>query len=85
MKYYAYVRNMFYAKYCIEREKSGELYNKDIFLKDFLQLIGTPAIVTALQSYHKDFDMCWCYVEIKEGWCVKLVNSDNYGDFMDKY
>lgn len=80
MKFYAFVRNSYYSKYCKQRENLGEEYDREVFMKEFLETIGTPAIITNLQDYHKEYDMYWCYVEIKEGLAVKLVNSDKYGE-----
>jgi len=73
MKFYAYIKNMTYAKYCINREDYGEEYDMEIFTEDFLRTVGTTKIVTELQEQHTTYDMFWCYVEIKEGWCVKLI------------
>ena len=36
MRFYAYIRNMLYAQYCIDRENNGDSYNDDIFIKDYL-------------------------------------------------
>jgi hypothetical protein len=74
MKYYAYVRNLTYAQYCLNREKDNEIDDGSMFLKDYLQTVGTSSIVTELQETHLVYDMFWCYVEIKEGWSVKLLS-----------
>lgn len=81
MKFYSYVRNSLYTIYCKKREKTGETYDRDIFMKGFLETVGTPALLTNLQSY-QDFDMFWHYVELKEGYTVKLVLPEKYGDML---
>lgn len=75
MKYYAYIRNMTFAKYSLEHESyNDEDDDTDKYMQSFLQDIGTTEIITELQPYHKQYDMFWCYVEIKEGWSVKLLS-----------
>jgi len=76
MKFYAYIRNMLYAQYCIDRENTGEEYDEDIFTRDYLKTIGTTCIVTDLQEQYNNYDVYYSYVEIKEGWCVKLLSSN---------
>lgn len=72
MKYYAYVRNMEYATFCKEREGP---YDRDECMKEFLRTVGTSAVCTDLQPYYKESDMFWCFVEIKNGWTVRLVSG----------
>jgi len=74
MKFYAYIRNMLYAQYCIDRENNGDSYNDEIFIKDYLQDIGTTCIVSELQEQYYNYDVYYSYVEIKEGWCIKLLS-----------
>ena len=76
MKFYAYVRNMIFAQYCIYRENTGEEYNEDIFIRDYLKTIGTTSIVTDLQEQYNNYDLYYSYLEIKEGWCVKLLSLE---------
>ena len=76
MKFYAYIRNMLYAQYCINRENNGDNYNDEIFITDYLKDVGTTCIVSELQEHHYNYDVYYSYVEIKEGWCVKLLSSN---------
>ena len=76
MKYYAYIRNSLYANYCKEREETTkETYDRDEFMKGFLTTVGTTGFCTELQPYCKESDMFWCFVEIKNGWSIRLINE----------
>ena len=65
---------MTFAKYALEHAQNTNDDDDDEYVKDFLRDIGTTEIITELQPYHKHYDMFWCYVEIKEGWSVKLLS-----------
>lgn len=78
MQYFAYVRTSFWAKYCDAMEKSGQLYDRDAFMQSFLRDVGSPGLVTQLQT-QLDPDMFECLVAVKPGWSVRLVNNDDYG------
>lgn len=68
--YYALVDTLEYSEWCMEKERNGELYVFNTFMKEFLYNKGTKKIRYNVPDKER-IDIHKSWILLKPGWSVK--------------